>query len=33
VALGGVGTLVIAAIWMAAFPALRRADRLAFLTP
>jgi MFS family permease len=27
VALGGVGTLVIAAIWMAAFPALRRADR------
>jgi hypothetical protein len=29
VVLGGVGTLVIAAVWMAAFPALRRADRLA----
>ncbi len=28
VALGGVGTLVVAAIWMTAFPALRRADRL-----
>jgi len=28
VALGGVGTLVVAAIWMGAFPALRKADRL-----
>ena len=28
VALGGVGTLVIAAVWMRVFPALRRADRL-----
>ncbi len=28
VALGGVGTLAVAAIWMVAFPALRRADRL-----
>jgi hypothetical protein len=29
VVLGGVGTLVIAAIWMRVFPALRTADRLA----
>jgi hypothetical protein len=28
VALGGVGTLVVAAVWMGAFPALRKADRL-----
>lgn len=28
VALGGVGTLLVAALWMATFPALRRADRL-----
>jgi MFS family permease len=32
VVLGGVGTLVIAAIWMGAFPALRRADRLLAVT-
>jgi MFS family permease len=29
VALGGLGTLVVAAIWMWAFPALRKTDRLA----
>lgn len=28
VALGGVGTLIVAAIWITAFPALRRTDRL-----
>jgi MFS family permease len=28
VALGGVGTLIAAAVWMGAFPALRKADRL-----
>jgi hypothetical protein len=28
VALGGVGTLLVAAIWAMAFPALRKADRL-----
>jgi MFS family permease len=33
VVLGGVGTLMIAAIWMGAFPALRRADRLLTVTP
>ena len=33
VVLGGVGTLVIAAIWMGAFPALRRTDRLLTVTP
>jgi hypothetical protein len=33
VVLGGAGTLVIAAIWMSAFPALRRADRLLTVTP
>lgn len=33
VALGGVGTLIVAAIWMGAFPALRRADRLLSIRP
>jgi MFS family permease len=33
VVLGGAGTLVVAAIWMAAFPSLRRADRLLPITP
>jgi Transmembrane secretion effector len=28
VVLGGIGTLFVAAIWMAAFPALRKADRV-----
>ena len=28
VVLGGLGTLLIAAIWMIAFPALRQADRV-----
>jgi MFS family permease len=33
VALGGVGALLIAGLWLAAFPALRRADRFAEVRP
>lgn len=33
VVLGGIGTLVVAAIWMRAFPALRRADSLYSIAP
>lgn len=33
VALGGLGTLAIAAVWMKVFPALRRVDRLLRITP
>jgi hypothetical protein len=33
VALGGVATLVVAALWAAWFPALRDVDRFADLTP
>jgi hypothetical protein len=29
VVIGGVGTLMVVAVWMALFPALRRIDRLA----
>jgi MFS family permease len=31
VAIGGAGTLAVAAVWMALFPALRKADRLPFM--
>jgi len=33
VAIGGAGTLAVAALWMALFPALRKADRLPFMQP
>jgi hypothetical protein len=33
VVLGGAGTLLVAAIWMGVFPALRRADRLLPVSP
>jgi len=33
VAFGGIGTLVVAAVWMSAFPALRKADRLLSISP
>jgi MFS family permease len=33
VALGGIGTLIVAAVWMVIFPALRTADRLAHQAP
>ncbi|NVN10659.1 MFS transporter, partial [Nguyenibacter vanlangensis] len=33
VVLGGVGTLVVAVVWMRLFPALRRLDRLSDLRP
>ena len=33
VVFGGIGTLVIAAVWMSAFPALRKADRLLSIGP
>jgi hypothetical protein len=32
VALGGIGTLLVVAVWMRAFPALRRVDRLSSIT-
>jgi hypothetical protein len=33
VALGGLGTLAVAAVWMKVFPTLRRVDRLARIAP